>query len=39
MCLLTKDVTDANEVTRPTRHSFVILGGRKWVACFASSLT
>lgn len=34
-----KDVTDANEVTCPTRHSFVIFWGRKWVAYFVSSLT
>lgn len=30
MCLWMKDMADANEVTRPTRHSFVIFLGRKW---------
>lgn len=30
MYLWMKDTTDVNEVTRPTRHSFVIFWGRKW---------
>lgn len=39
MCLWMKDTGDANEVTRPTRHNFVIFLGEEVVAYFAYALT